>query len=276
VLWNVVHTTQYEYSAPVFLEPHVLRLTPATDASQRLVTFELSLAPRPAGRSENIDIEGNSVTRVWFEEQTQALSIEVRATVDTLRANPFDYLWEGPTTMPVRYPDDARELLAPYCSDRILGDVGSLADRAAVEAGGDAQAFPLVLASLVHKSCKQVHREEGHPRPAVETLKLGEGSCRDMAQVFLEASRSKGFAARFVSGYVAYEDEEPGELHAWGELYLPGAGWRGFDATSGLAAGEQHIVVARSAQAALASPLSGSFRGAATARLSTEVGIQPA
>ena len=101
-----------------------------------------------------------------------------------------------------------------------------------------------------------------------------EGSCRDLAQVFLEASRSKGFAARFVSGYVAYEEEDQRELHAWAEVYLPGGGWRGFDATTGLAVMEQHIVLARSAQAANAAPLSGSFRGAGIAKLSTEVRIK--
>jgi transglutaminase-like putative cysteine protease len=97
-----------------------------------------------------------------------------------------------------------------------------------------------------------------------------------MAQVFLEASRSKGFASRFVSGYVAYEDAEQGELHAWAEVYLPGAGWRGFDATTGLAVGEQHMVLVRSAHPDRAAPLSGSFRGAANATLTAEVSIEPA
>ena len=276
MLWSIRHTTRYDYSAPVFLEPHVLRLTPATDASQRLVSFELKVAPEPAGRSENVDIDGNSVTRVWFTDQAESLSIEVQATVETLRRNAFGYLWDGPMILPLRYADDLREHLAPYTSDRVLGDVGALADTAAVVAAGNAQAFPLVLATAIHKTCKQVHREEGQPRPAAETLKLGEGSCRDLAQVFLEASRSKGFASRFVSGYVAYEDAEQRELHAWAEIYLPGGGWRGFDATTGLAVGEQHMVLARSARAELASPLSGSFRGTATATLTTDVGIEPA
>jgi transglutaminase-like putative cysteine protease len=276
VLWSVCHTTRYDYSAPVYLEPHLLRLRPASDASQRLVAYELRIEPEPFGRSENVDIEGNSVTRVWFAEPSRSLSIEARATVETLRGNAFDYLWDGAMTLPLRYEEGLREQLAPYTSDRVLGDVGALADRAAVAASGDAQAFPLVLATMIHKACKQVHREEGDPRRAVETLKLGEGSCRDLAQVFLEASRSKGFAARFVSGYVAYEDAEQRELHAWAEVYLPGGGWRGFDATTGLAAGEQHMVLARAAQADLAAPLSGSFRGAATAELSTDVEIRPA
>jgi transglutaminase-like putative cysteine protease len=276
LLWRVRHTTRYEYSAPVFLEPHHLRLTPVSDVSQRLVACELSITPEPDGRSENVDIEGNNVTRVWFGEQTESLQIEVRATVETLRDNPFDYLWDGERTMPLRYADDNRDLLAPYCSDRQLGEVGALADKAAVDAVGDAQTFPVVLAALIHGSSRQVHREEGEPRPASETLKLGEGSCRDLTQVFLEASRSKGFAARFVSGYVGHEAEDRRELHAWGEVYLPGGGWRGFDATTGLAVSRQHIVLARSAQAGLAAPVQGSYRGHATARLTAEVIIEGA
>jgi transglutaminase-like putative cysteine protease len=274
--WTIRHNTRYRYSAPVFLEPHSLRLTPATDAAQRLLNFQLWLTPEPAGRTANVDVEDNGVVRVWFEAATSELSIAVTSTVETLRSNPFDYLWDGPKTMPLRYGEEARELLLPYGSDRLLGEVGELADTAAVEAGGDAQAFPALLAASIHTACRQVHREEGKPRPAAETLKLGEGSCRDLAQLFLEAARSKGFAARFVSGYIADHEEDSRELHAWVELYLPGGGWRGFDPTTGLATAGQHIVLARSASAAMAAPLSGSFRGSATATLETEVNIQPA
>jgi transglutaminase-like putative cysteine protease len=273
LLWTIRHSTRYTYSAPVFLEPHVLRLTPISDASQRLIEFELKVTPPAAGRSENADLDGNSVTRVWFEERTDALSIEVHTRIESLRQDPFAYLWEGPKTLPVRYPDEQRTLLAPYCSDRILGEVGALADRSAVESGGDAQTFALTLASSIHQACKQVYREEGRPLPAAETLKQGEGSCRDLAQLFLEASRSKGFAARFVSGYVAHGDAGDRELHAWAELYMPGGGWRGFDATTGLAVGEQHVVLARSALASQAAPVQGSFRGSATAVLDAEVHI---
>jgi len=276
LLWNVRHATRYAYSAPVFLEPHVLRLTPCTDASQRLVAFEMKISPEPAGRSENLEMDGNSGTRVWFDGQTQSFSIETSATVETLREDPFAYVWDGPQTMPLRYPEDLRETMWTYCGERALGDLGALADEAAVEAGGNAQTFPLTLAAAIRGRCKQVHREEGRPRPGAETLHLGEGSCRDMVQLFLEASRGKGFAGRFVSGYVADDEENSRELHAWAELYLPGGGWRGFDPTTGLAVGAYHIALARASDALHAAPLSGSIRGSATATLSATVNIEAA
>jgi transglutaminase-like putative cysteine protease len=273
LLWNIRHTTRYAYSAPIFLEPQVLRLTPSTDPSQRLVSFEMSIDPQPAGRTQILDVEGNSVTRVWFDGQTQALTIEVDATVEMLRTDPFDYLWDGPATMPLRYPEESRELLLAYTGERVVGELGALADAAAVEAGGNAQAFPLTLSAAIRRTCRQVLREEGKPRAAIDTLRLGEGSCRDLAQVFLEASRGKGFASRFVSGYVAHDEEDRRELHAWAEVYLPGGGWRGFDPTTGLAVGEYHIALARGPEAFHAAPLSGSIRGSATATLSAQVNI---
>jgi transglutaminase-like putative cysteine protease len=276
LLWHVQHTTRYAYSAPVFLEPQTLRLTPPTDATQRLREFEMKISPPPVGRTENLDMAGNQTTRVWFDGQTQSLAIEAEATVETLREVPFDYLWEGPLTLPIRYPEDLREPMWVYSGERALGDLGALADEAAVEAGGNAQTFPLILAATIRGRCRQVHREEGRPRPGAETLRLGEGSCRDMVQLFLEASRGKGFAGRFVSGYVADDEENSRELHAWAELYLPGGGWRGFDPTTGLAVGAYHIALARGADALHAAPLSGSIRGSATATLSTSVTIEAA
>jgi transglutaminase-like putative cysteine protease len=275
LLWTIHHSTRYAYSAPIFLEPHSVRLTPCTDATQRLKAFDLEITPEPAGRSDNVDLAGNHVTRVWFEGETQSFSIEVKATVETLREDPFDYLWDGPRTLPIRYAEDLREPMWVYSGERVLRELGAFADEAAVEAAGDAQQFPLALAAKIRGSCRQVHREEGRPRSGSDTLRLGEGSCRDMAQLFLEASRGKGFAGRFVSGYVADDEENSRELHAWAELYMPGGGWRGFDPSIGLAVGPYHIALARGADAQHAAPLSGSIRGSATATLSATVNIEP-
>jgi transglutaminase-like putative cysteine protease len=274
--WTVHHSTRYAYAAPVFLEPQTLRLTPCTDASQRLTAFDMQISPVPAGRSENVDLAGNHTTRVWFEGETQSLAIEVEATVETQRDDPFDYLWDGPRTLPMRYAEELREPMWVYSGERALREVGALADEAAVEAGGDAQQFPRTLAAMIHGRCRQEHRHEGNARPGDETLRLGEGSCRDLTQLFLEAARGKGFAGRFVSGYVADDEENSRELHAWAELYLPGGGWRGFDPTTGLAVGAYHIALARGADALHAAPVSGHIRGNATSTLSAYVTIEPA
>jgi transglutaminase-like putative cysteine protease len=274
LLWNVLHTTRYDYSAPVFLEPHILRLTPATDATQRLMSLRIDVTPSTTARSDNVDHEGNHVTHVWFEGETHLFGIEAETTVETLRANPFDYLWQGPDALPLEYPDEAAEALSPYRRALENGAVRSLSEDVAQEVFGDPQAFPLGLAKAVHATCEQIIREEGDPRPAAETLQRGEGSCRDLALVFLEASRLQGYAARFVSGYIADEENDRHELHAWVELYIPGGGWRGFDPTIGLAVADRHIVLARSSRPSQAAPLSGSFRGKATSRLTTDVRIR--
>jgi transglutaminase-like putative cysteine protease len=274
LLWNVLHTTRYDYSAPVYLEPHILRLTPATDAAQRLLSLRIDVTPSTSARSDNVDHEGNHVTHVWFEGETHLFGIEAETTVETLRANPFDYLWQGPELLPLVYPEEVTETLAPYRRALENGAVRGLSEDVAREVFGDPQAFPLGLAKAIHATCEQIIREEGDPRPAAETLQRGEGSCRDLALVFLEASRLQGYAGRFVSGYIADEENDRHELHAWVELYLPGGGWRGFDPTIGLAVADRHIVLARSSRPSQAAPLSGSFRGRATSRLTTDVRIR--
>ena len=276
MLWNIHHVTEYAYTGPVFLEPHVLRLTPCSDATQQLQSFEMQITPEPAGRSEVVGMDGNRVTHAWFEEQTESLRIEVRSRVATLRDDPFGFLWEGARTLPLRYGETLRNRLWPYSDDRALAEVGRLADESALEAGGDAQTFPMVLASKIHARCEQVYREEGHARPGAKTLRLGEGSCRDLAQLFLEAARGKGYAGRFVSGYVGDSKEDSRELHAWAELFLPGGGWRGFDATSGLAVGAHHIALARGVVGEDAAPLSGTIRGSAVSSLKASVRIEQA
>lgn len=130
---------------------------------------------------------------------------------------------------------------------------------------------------MLHERLRRSTRPEGAPLPPIETLRRGEGSCRDIAVLFLAAARSQGFAGRFVSGYYA----EPGnegdfDLHAWSELYVPGGGWRGFDPTVGLAVAERHVSLAVGARPEQAAPVSGSFRGGGRSSMSAHVSISEA
>jgi transglutaminase-like putative cysteine protease len=118
------------------------------------------------------------------------------------------------------------------------------------------------LNSEIYGSFRQVIREHGGPRRAEETLALKEGSCRDLTMLFVEACRCLGIAARFVSGYHSEAPKEgPRYLHAWAEVYLPGAGWRGYDPSHALAVAEHHVAVAAAATPQLAAPVSGAVRG---------------
>src|SRR5438045_4015113 len=101
MIWRVHHVTCYSYSGPVSLAPHVLRLRPATDAAQRLLSFDLAMTPAPKGRADSLDLEGNSVTQAWFVGENDSLKIETVSTVDMVRHDPFDYLWAGPRSLPL-------------------------------------------------------------------------------------------------------------------------------------------------------------------------------
>jgi len=268
---EIRHTTRYAYDAPVFLNPHTLRLTPRTDASQRVESFDMTIDPLPVGRSTVIEPDAPDVVSTWFDSPTDHLHIATSSIVTTYRANPFDYLWQGERSLPVRYRADLAGALAPYLGGPIDFE-GDLVRRARADAGGDAQQFPAVFALLVSKSFRYLTRVEGEARPPAETLSAGEGSCRDLTVLFLACARGEGYAGRFVSGYLAEGGEEH-ELHAWAELYLPGGGWRGFDPTTGLVVADRHVALAAAASPGLAAPVNGSFAGRARARLETDVQI---
>lgn len=257
------HVTTYRYSSPVFLEPHKVRLRPRSDPGQFLHSYSIAVSPAPAGMTEALDAWGNNVTWAWFSGTHDELEITTDFVVDRLRVNPFDYIvTEEGMHIPPTYPTDERAALEPYFSADVDGAVRNLADEVARAAGGRIVDFAGRLAARIHEDSKVVVRPEGPPLPAGETLRSGEGSCRDLAVLYIEACRHVGIATRFVSGYVQrHTDGEPREMHAWAGVYVPGAGWRGYDPTQGLAVSSGHVTVATAASPAGAAPVTGSFRG---------------
>jgi transglutaminase-like putative cysteine protease len=236
------------------------------------------VTPEPARRCENLDAEGNSVTQVWFASETGELLIEAQGEVETLRTNPFDFLLtdEELRFVPV-VSTGRRRALAPYCSDA-GSDAGvrALAESVAASVNWETLRFLTALSERLYKICRHVPRDEGPPQPAPVTLSRREGACRDVAVLFVEACRTQGLAARFVSGYQEGEESwESHEMHAWAEVYLPGGGWRGFDPTHGLAAGESLVPVAAALDPNHAAPLTGTYRGNdVTHQMSFEINVQ--
>ncbi len=226
--------------------------------------FSLHIEPRPAGTAETLDIEGNETLVAWFDGLTDCLVLEARTVVETLRDNPFDFLWLGDRTLPMQYPPELRESLYPYLQHSSVAALQQYAAEAAAGSKGDPQSFLLHLTNLIHDGCRYVVRPEGDPLPPEETLRRGEGACRDLAVLFVAICRELGVAARFVSGYGAADGVEENELHAWAEVYLPGGGWRGFDPSAGMAVADSHIAVAAGASPEHAAPVAGGFRGSAT------------
>ena len=272
---HVRHRTHYQYDHPVFLDPHVLRLKPPTNATQRLISHDIAIDPAPAGRSENSDLGGNETVTAWFNDLTDHLTITTTSTVDTLRSNAYDFIWDGPHELPLAYPEAALSILGAYREAGFL-DATVLALVIAITemTNGDAQLLPEMLNSHLYKTIGKVVRDFGEPLQPAETLRRGEASCRDLTVLYLAVARACGFAGRFVSGYYAGIDElEEYELHAWPELYIPGGGWRGFDPTAGLAVADRHIALAYAPSAELAMPVSGTYRGSATSSMQTHVAI---
>jgi transglutaminase-like putative cysteine protease len=265
---SVTHQTVYRYSIAVHLEPHTFRLRPRQDASQRLLQHALSISPAPAGQAECLDQDGNVIVEAWFDQPVEALSVQSAFTVETLRENPFDFLLRD-------YSAPVRAALAPYLCEPAT----EVREFAASIARGASHTldFLTALNRCLAQEFSYVVRETGAPHAADLTLRTRQGSCRDLAVLFCGAARSMGIAARFVSGYECAAIRE-GKLntHAWAEVYLEGGGWRGYDPSSGLAVSTAHIALAAAGDPQLAAPVSGTFRGAADARMEFAIAISKA
>lgn len=274
MIYEVEHVTRYHYSAPVFLEPHIFRLRPVSNGIQHLESFAVEVSPVPAGMAETVDLEGNPEIRCWFDGLTTSLEVTTTSRVEVLRADPFAFLPMGDDALPYTYAEDSAPSIHSYREFAGSDEVRRLAETVARETNYQALAFLPALTLAVQRRCRQVYRAEGSPMDPAQTLWRGEGSCRDLAVLFVDACRAMGFAARFVSGYFAGESQDDGELHAWAEVYVEGGGWRGFDPTGGLAVADQHIALAAAARSQDAAPATGSYRGDATVELKTRLRIR--
>jgi transglutaminase-like putative cysteine protease len=282
--YQIVHKTIYTYSQPITLEPHTIRLRPRSDGWQTLQDFALEVSPAPAGQSQIIDIDGNAAIKVWFGSQpTELLTIQTRSQVETHCTNPFNFLLEPwANKLPIDYPASMRSQLQPYLQGYwSTAGIDPVAIQLAQEIyhaqNGETVGFLTALNERIYQNCQQVIRETGAPLPPGVTWKEKSGSCRDSAILLMEVCRAVGLAARFVSGYQEGDpDASDRHLHAWAEVFLPGAGWRGYDPTHGLAVADGHIAVAASAVPQSVAPVKGGYKGKAQSELSYKLSIQPA
>jgi transglutaminase-like putative cysteine protease len=268
------HVTRYRYSSPVFCEPLTIRLQPRTDFRQRLLRFSLDIDPTPSGLSCAIDGEGNDVTTAWFGRQTDELIITTTFEAQTQDVDPFHFLLDpAAKRLPLVPSRDEELFFLLFASSQLrAAEVEELAHELARKAGFDTLKYVLALNEWIHSHHETIVRHEGaawHPR---KTLQEGRGACRDLAVLFVEGCRAMNLPSRFISGYgLRLDDSVDHELHAWAEVYLPGAGWRAFDPSLGLAITQRHLTVAVGRTPEHAAPASGTYRGNAESRMEAEI-----
>jgi transglutaminase-like putative cysteine protease len=260
---SIEHTTTYRYDAPVSLGPHNFRLRPRCDPAQRLLDFNLEADPAPVRTWSGVDHESNAFETAIFAGLTDTFTIRSAAKIQGLVENPFDYLFDPlALSLPIRHGARMEARLQPYLRTSVMknGSVASFAHKIGLEASWHTGLFLTQLNRRIWETCGHEVREHGDPRPAEETLHRRSGACRDFAVLMIEACRCVGIAARFVSGYqVGGFRPDEHTLHAWVEVYLPGAGWRGYDPSCGLAVGSGHVAVSSGADFADAAPIEGTY-----------------
>ena len=263
MLLQIRHVTSYDYDKAVYCEPLTIRLRPREDGFQRLESFRLRVQPEPMGITHYKDLHGNDVTRCWFKGFTTSLTVTTDCVVETLLQNPFNFLLAlEAVNLPLRHWQNANPLwnffAAPTTNSEVLR---RLASEVLQESGGETLAFLTQLTTKLYHECERVVRPQGEALDPETTWRERRGACRDQALLFNEICRLVGLPARFVSGYGYSDFRDERHLHAWSEVYLPGAGWRGFDPTIGLAVSDRHVAVAAARDPADAAPTTGTFRG---------------
>lgn len=275
--YKIIHRTYYNYSANVTLSPHSLLLRPREDYELRIESFSLKITP-DASLLWHRDVEGNSVAIATFNLPASQLLIESEVIIQQYNEFPLDFLVSDYALLyPFTYQNEEALLLSHYRSlpDNETIRIVNKWIESFWHPGERIQTYTLLqqIAEYMHRTLTYQVREEEGVQSAILTLQYGTGSCRDFAFLFMEAVRCMGLAARFVSGYLyaPLVATEIGSTHAWAEVYLPGAGWKGFDPTLGTIVGSDHIAVAVARLPEAVPPVAGSFVGQAESTL--DVGV---
>ncbi|POZ51463.1 transglutaminase family protein [Methylovulum psychrotolerans] len=262
---QIKHITTYQYAQTVTLLPHKLLLRPREGHDIRIESAELTIAPAHQLQWQR-DVYDNAVALATFTEPCNQLLIGSHIVLQHFAHQPLDFFMaDYAVYFPFQYDASERIDLMPYLSLLYEQDRPVLGAwlRQFWYSGQIVETYMLLdwLNKAIATGFIYQQREEPGVQSPAATLKRGIGSCRDFATLFIESCHNLGLAARFVSGYLfsPISPQDQGATHAWSEVYLPGAGWKGFDSTSGQVVGNDHIAVAVSRHPELVPPISGAF-----------------
>ncbi len=267
------HVTHYSYDRLIHLGPQVLRLRPAPHCRTRILSYSLRVTPGEHFINWQQDPQANYLARLVFPDRTREFRIEVDVVAEMAVINPFDFFLEpSAEQFPFAYAPESAHELAPFRLAEPATPLLAAYLKTIPRAPRATMDFLVELNQRLQQETRYLIRLEPGVQTPEETLQLKAGSCRDSSWLLVQILRHLGFAARFVSGYLiqlvpdvkplegpAGPTEDFTDLHAWCEVYLPGAGWIGLDPTSGLLAGEGHLPLACSPDPQSAAPVSGSI-----------------
>jgi len=275
---RIVHSTVYHYKQPVTFGPHRALMRPREGHDIHIVDARVEIEPKATIRWIQ-DIEGNSVAVIQFTEPGAMLRIHTEIDVELREDRPIECLIDPQAkSYPFQYDPTEQIALVPYRLPSYPYEDGPLHEwlQELYQPGQLVDTFELLnrLNGHIYHSMKYNERHEPGVQLPHETISKRSGTCRDYAVLMMEAARYWGFGARFVTGYIQMNEGQHGATHAWTEIYLPGAGWHGFDPTNNKQVGSEHITVAVTREQKKAAPLSGSWSGPADAFDRIEVSVQ--
>ena len=265
------HVTHYRYERPIQLGAQVVRLRPAPHSRTRILSYSMRVEPAQHFINWQQDPLSNHLARLVFPEKTSVLRIEVDLVAEMSVLNPFDFFLEpSAEKFPFNYDATLASELAPYLLKQDLTPFFAKYLKSLPSEPMPTNDFVVAVNQRLQHDIRYLIRMEPGVQLPEETLRLGSGSCRDSAWLLVQLLRHMGLAARFVSGYLIQlksdvkaldgpsgAEQDFTDLHAWCEVFLPGAGWIGLDPTSGLLAGEGHIPLACSPEPSSAAPITG-------------------
>ena len=264
---RLIHRFDYRYTKPVLLGPHRFCLRPRPQGFQRLIDYRLEISPDPSQLYDLLAAGGDTITRARFLGDTKAFTVVATSEVETftpplIEACLDPEMMQLPVPIGRLNPDLLSNLQGWLPNGQHDAAAVDVAQEALMGSDGSSLNFLQQLIEIIQDRVKYTQRHVGPAWPAGRTLKDRVGSCRDLAMLMIECCRSIGLPARFVSGYHLVEPKpERYDLHAWTEVYLQGAGWRGFDASGKGAVDDRYIPVATSSKSDLTAAVSGSFSG---------------